>query len=51
MEERWLLCADPDSKHIYTLNTVTQEVHIEMKPDPEYRHKALKIISDIEKLL
>lgn len=51
MEERWLLCVDPDSKHIYTLNTNTQEVHIETNVDQEYLQKAHKTINDMEKLL
>jgi phosphatidylinositol-4,5-bisphosphate 3-kinase catalytic subunit alpha/beta/delta len=51
MEERWLLCVDPDSKQIYTLNTNTQEVHIETAVNQEYREKAHKTIADMEKLL
>lgn len=50
-ESNWLICADPESRHIYTLNVNTEEVHIERDVDPEYRARAMKAIDDIESLL
>lgn len=37
MEEKWLICVDPDSWQIYTLNINTNEIHIELDVDYEYR--------------
>ena len=35
--EKWLICADPDSYEIYTLNINSNEVHKETDVDPEYK--------------
>lgn len=51
MTEKWLLCVDPDSHQIYTLNLITNEVHIEKDAPPYIRKSALKTIDDIETLL
>ena len=51
MSEKWLLCVDPDSNQIYTLNIATSEVHIE-KDAPDYiRESAEKTIKDILSLV
>lgn len=49
--EKWLLCADPESHQIYTLNINTNDIQIECDVDPEYREKARKAILDIESIL
>ncbi|CAD8088033.1 unnamed protein product [Paramecium primaurelia] len=51
VEEKWLICADPDSGQIYTLNINTNEVRIEYDVDQDYRQKALQAIQQIESML
>lgn len=49
--EKWLICVDPDSNQIYTLNINTNVVCIEKEVDYYYREKAKKAVIDIEELL
>ncbi|CAK95176.1 unnamed protein product (macronuclear) [Paramecium tetraurelia] len=51
VEEKWLICADPDSCQIYTLNINTNEVRVEQDVDQDYRQKALQAIQQIESIL
>ena len=48
---KFLLCVDPDSHQIYTLNLETQEIHIESVVPPEYRERAENDIAQIAKII
>ena len=49
--EKWLICVDPDSQQIYTLNINTNEVQIELDVDIDYRRKAQDAIKNIDEML
>ncbi len=51
MTEKWLLCVDPDSCQIYTLNISTSEVHIENDAPDFIRESAEKTIEAILSLV
>lgn len=48
---KFLLCVDPDSHQIYTLNLKTQEIHIELDVPSEYRERAENDIAQIAKII
>ena len=51
LSEKWLICADPDSYQIYTLNMNTNQIRLEFDVDPRYRERAKTAIDSIESLL
>lgn len=51
MTEKWLLCVDPDSSQIYTLNISTSEVHVEKDAPQFIRDSVEKTINDILSLV
>jgi phosphatidylinositol-4,5-bisphosphate 3-kinase len=46
-----LICVDPDSQQIYTLNINTNEIRIESDVDIDYRKKAEAAIKNIDSML
>ncbi len=51
MTEKWLICVDPDSNQIYTLNLTTNEVVIETDVPEAYRKRSTECIKDLNNLL
>ena len=49
--EKWLICGDPDSGQIYTLNINTNKINLETDVDERYRVKVKDAIESIEGLL
>lgn len=48
---RFLLCVDPDSHQVYTLNLETNDIHIEFDVPHQYRMQAEKDIEEIAKII
>lgn len=51
MAEKWLLCVDPMTGFFYTVNTVTNEMHIEMDTDDVMNKNAKKAIVDLRSII
>ncbi|EGR27704.1 phosphatidylinositol- -diphosphate 3-kinase, putative [Ichthyophthirius multifiliis] len=48
--EKNLICVDPDSHQIYSLNQETNEFYIQLNVDNDYRQRAETAISEIEQI-
>lgn len=49
--DKWLICVDPTSSMFYTVNTVTNELHIETDVDEYMKANAIKAISDLREIV
>ncbi|KAL4490435.1 hypothetical protein ABPG72_002645 [Tetrahymena utriculariae] len=49
--EKWLICVDPKSKMFYTVNSVTNELHIETDADDVMQDAAKKAINDLRQII
>ena len=49
--EIWLICADPISHTFYTVNTITNELHIETDADVKMKSSADSAIADLREII
>ena len=49
--EKYIICVDPDSHHVYSINPETERLHIESDVPEWYRNKAEQAIQDLSYII